>query len=96
LLSALLSFVLPEDRVPLLSGSGPGPPVGAMFELSILSLLTVVSESSLPVVPLVFELPPQALHDSAALKSSRNVKLRLKVFSSLKSLLVRAKLSASL
>jgi hypothetical protein len=95
LLSALLSFVLPEDGLVLLSGSGPGPPVGAMLELSILSLLTVISVSSLPVLPVVFELPPQALTNSAALKNSRNVKLRLKGFSSLKSLLVRAKSSAS-
>jgi hypothetical protein len=58
LLSALLSFAFPEDFAPLLSGSGPGPPVGAMLELSILSLLTVDSSSALAELTLVFELPP--------------------------------------
>jgi hypothetical protein len=36
-----------------------------MFELSILSLLTVDSSSALPALTLVFELPPQALKTRA-------------------------------
>ncbi len=76
LLSALVSFVLPEDCAPRPSGSGPGPPVGAMFELSILSLLTVVSVSSLPALPLVFEFPPQALQKAAMVSKDKIVKVR--------------------
>jgi hypothetical protein len=76
LFSVLLSFVFPEDFVPPLSGSAPGPPVGAMFELSILSLLTVVSVSSLPALTLVFELPPQALQKAAMMSKARIVKVR--------------------
>jgi hypothetical protein len=61
LLPFLFSFALAEDFAPLLSGSAPGPPVGAMFELSILSLLTVDSSSALAELTLVLELPPQAV-----------------------------------
>jgi hypothetical protein len=62
LLPFLFSFVFAEDFPLPFSGSGPGPPVGAMFELSILSLLTVDSSSALPALTLVLELPPpQAL-----------------------------------
>ncbi len=75
LLSGLLSFVFPEDCAPRPSGSGPGPPVGAMFELSILSLLTVVSLSLLALAP-VFELPPQALQKVAMVSKARIVKVR--------------------
>jgi hypothetical protein len=77
LFSALPSFAFPEDFVPPFSGSAPGPPVGAMFELSILSLLTLVSVSSLPALTLVFELPPpHALPIAAMVNKARIVKVR--------------------
>ena len=47
-----------------------------MFELSILSLLTVVSASSLSELPLVVELPPQALQKAAMVSKARIVKVR--------------------
>jgi hypothetical protein len=76
LLSVLLSLVFPEDFAPVPSGSGPGPPVGAMFELSILSLLTVVSVSERPAFTLVLAFPPQALQKAAMVNKARIVRVR--------------------
>jgi hypothetical protein len=73
--SALLLFE-PLETDPAFSGSGPGPPVGAMFELLTVWPEPVIPSSPFTLLALALSEPPQPLKSAAIARVTIKAKVR--------------------